>query len=251
MVSFKMRLWTTAALALALFAVITLARTLHAQEPPKPPAQEHATQNQTDQNHANQPEHPSEAAKGEREEKAGGEADAIRHSPAVKWIAHITGLSDDQAYWICIGLNFAVIFVAIAALLRKKLPGFFSGRTAAIQKGIEEARKMSEEARQRLSEVEGRLSRLDTEIAGMRREADENARAEEQRILAAGEEERRRIVAATEQEIAMAANSARRELKTYAAELAVELAEKKIRVSKDTDEALVRAFTAQLGKDGN
>jgi hypothetical protein len=29
------------------------------------------------------------------------------------------------------------------------------------------------------------------------------------------------------------------------------LAEKKIRVNKDTDEALVRAFTAQLGKDGN
>jgi len=245
MVSFKMRFWTTAALALALFAVIAPARTLGAQEPAKPAAQEHT----------NQPEHPSEAAKGEakgeNEEKAGGAADAIRHSPVVKRIARLTGLSDDQVYWLCIGLNFAIIFLAIAALLRKKLPGFFSGRTATIQKGIEEARKMSEEARQRLSEVEGRLSRLDTEIAGMRREADENARAEEQRILAAGEEERRRIVAATEQEIAMAANSARRELKTYAAELAVELAEKKIRVSKDTDEALVRAFTAQLGKDGN
>ena len=49
----------------------------------------------------------------------------------------------------------------------------------------------------------------------------------------------------------MAANAARRELKAYVAELAVQLAEKKIRVSKDTDEALVRAFTAQMGKDGN
>ena len=255
MVSFKMRFLTTAALALALFAVITSARMLRAQEPPKPTTQEHATQDHANQDHANQPEHPSEAAKGEakgeNEEKAGGAADAIRNSSGVKLIARLTGLSVDQAYWLCIGLNFAIIFLAIAALLRKKLPGFFSGRTATIQKGIEEARKMSEEARQRLSEVEGRLSRLDTEIAGMRREADENARAEEQRILAAGEEERRRIVAATEQEIVMAANSARRELKTYAAELAVELAEKKIRVSKDTDEALVRAFTAQLGKDGN
>jgi len=49
----------------------------------------------------------------------------------------------------------------------------------------------------------------------------------------------------------MTANAARRELKAYVAELAVELAEKKIRVSKDADEALVRAFTTQLGKDGN
>jgi F-type H+-transporting ATPase subunit b len=241
MIDRRQKFWTAVALGLVLFAAIAPAAMLHAQEAPKPSTQEHASQ----------PQHTSEAAKAEGEEKAGGEADAIRHSSAVKWIARTTGLSVDQAYWLCIGLNFAVIFVAIAVLLRKKLPGFFSGRTSAIQKGIEEARKMSEEARQRLAEVEGRLARLDTEIAGMRREAEENAKAEEQRILAAGEEERRRIVASTEQEIEMAANNARRELKTYAAELAVALAEKKIRVSKDTDEALVRIFTAQLGKDGN
>src|ERR1700686_4400085 len=184
-------------------------------------------------------------------EKAGGEADAIRHAPAVQFIARKTGLTIDQAYWLCIGLNFAVIFVSIGVLLRKKLPGYFSGRTSTIQKGIEEARKMSEDARRRLADVEGRLSRLDTEIASMRREAAENAKAEEQRILAAGEEERRRIVVSSEQEIEMTANAARRELKSYVAELAVDLAEKKVRVSKDTDEALVRAFTAQVGKDGN
>ena len=49
----------------------------------------------------------------------------------------------------------------------------------------------------------------------------------------------------------MAANSARRDLKAYAAELAVDLAEKKIKVAKDTDQSLVREFTANLGKDGN
>ena len=58
-------------------------------------------------------------------------------------------------------------------------------------------------------------------------------------------------MASAEQEIESAANAARRELKAYVAELAVELAEKKIRVSNDIDEALVRAFTAQIGKDGN
>ena len=58
-------------------------------------------------------------------------------------------------------------------------------------------------------------------------------------------------MASAEQEIEMAANAARRELKAYVAELAVQLAEKKIRVSKDTDEALVHNFTAQMGKDGN
>lgn len=238
---FSPRLWLCA-IAVLLGMALTPASSLRAQESAKPassPAQV-------------QPSHtPSSKHEGEEQLEQGGEADAIRHSPSVKWIARHTGLTDDQAYWLCFFLNFAVIFFFMARLLRKILPGYFKGRTSTIQKGIEEARKMSEDARRRLAEVEGRLSRLDTEIAGMQREADENAKAEEQRLLAAGEEERKRIVASAEQEIEMAANTARRELKAYVAELAVQLAEKKIRVSQDTDEALVRAFTTQMGKDGN
>ncbi len=185
-----------------------------------------------------------------KEAKEAGEAEAIRHSPPVRWIAKTTGLSLDQAYWLCVLVNFAIVFVTVGTVMKKKLPGTFRNRTEAIQKQIEEARKASEEARQRLAEVEGRLSRLDAEINQMRREAEENAQAEEKRVLAAAQEERHRIVASTEQEIAMAANAARRDLKAYAAELAVDLAEKKIQVGKDTDVTLVREFTTQLGKDG-
>jgi F-type H+-transporting ATPase subunit b len=197
------------------------------------------------------PASPEAANKEATSKEKEAESDPARNSAAVKYIARKTGLSIDQAYWLCIGLNFAIVFVSIAVFLKKKLPGAFRSRGETIQKGIAEARKASEDARRRLAEVEGRLSRLDSDIAQMRREAEDNAKAEEQRILAAGEEERRRIVTSAEQEIAMAANSARRELKSYAAELAVDLAEKKIRVGKDTDETLVRKFTAQLGKDGN
>jgi F-type H+-transporting ATPase subunit b len=234
----RQKYWMNAVLALVLLSAVPV---LRAQENATPATDPKAVQT-IDQ---------SEKEKGKQEEKAGGEANAIRHSPAVNFIVRHTGLSNDLVYWICIGLNFAVIFLGIAWLMKKNLPGYFKGRTSTIQKGIEEARKASEEARQRLNDVEGRLARLDTEIAGMKREADENAKAEEQRLQAAGEEERRRIVASAEQEIEMTANAARRELKSYVSELAIELAEKKIRVSKDTDEALVRAFTAQMGKDGN
>jgi F-type H+-transporting ATPase subunit b len=181
----------------------------------------------------------------------GDRTEALRHSSSVRWIARKTGLSVDQAYWLCFLLNFAIIFVALAWPMWKRLPGMFKGRTRAIQSGIEEARKTSEEARRRLTEVEGRLARLDVEISEMRREAEQNAAIEEKRIVAETEEERRRIVVSAEQEIALAAASARRELRSYAAGLAVDLAEKKIRVGNDTDEALVREFTAHLGKGGN
>ncbi|HZU30160.1 MAG TPA: ATP synthase F0 subunit B [Candidatus Angelobacter sp.] len=243
------KIWIHALLGMALLVPSSVG-VLRAQEPAKPTASPKPI-DVTPEGQLGKAEEKEEKAKGEQEEKNGRDADAIRHSPSVHWLASKTGMSDDQAYWLCLALNFAVIFIAIGYLMRKHLPGFFSGRTAMIQKGIEEARKTSEEARRRLAEVESRLSRIDSEIATMQHEAEENARAEERRILAAGEEERRRIVASAEQEIAMAANAARRELKSYAAELAVDLAEKKIRVNQATDEALVRSFTTQLGKDGN
>jgi len=197
---------------------------------------------------------PAKATAQLKEEKGqenAGEQDWFRKSPSVLWLARKTGMSDNQAYWVAIALNFAIVFFLIAWLMKKQLPGYFRGRTSAIQKGIEEARKMSDEARARLSEVEGRLSRLDAEIAAMRGQAEENARSEERRLQESGEEERRRIVTSAQQEIDMAANHARRELKSYAARLAVDLAEKKIRVDQNQDEALVREFTSGLGKEGN
>ena len=193
-----------------------------------------------------------ERAKQESEARGGenGE-DALRHAPAVRWIARHTGMSVDQAFWLCMVLNFAIVAFAIFSFARKRLPVLFNSRTEMIQKRIEEARKTSEDARRRLNEVEGRLSRLDVEIAEMRREADENAGAEELRVLSAVDDERRRIVESAEQEIQTIANAARRDLKAYAGGLAVDLAEKKIRVGKEADQSLVREFTAQLGKDGN
>jgi F-type H+-transporting ATPase subunit b len=175
----------------------------------------------------------------------------LKRSPAVQFIARKAGLSVDRAYQIVVGVNFAAVLVVLWLLTRKALPAMFKSRNEAIQKRMEEARKASEEARRRLTEVEGRLSRLDTEIEHMRHEAEEAGRAEEERIRASSEEERRRIVQSAEQEIAVAASTARRELKVYAAELAVELAKKKIDISPGADQVLVRDFTAQIGKDGN
>ena len=234
--------------ALLLAAFLFLAATSRptfAQEVPKPESAPAASQAQ-EKKDAQTP-----AGVKDEEKKNGGENDWVKQAGAIKWIAKVTGLSLDHVYWLCFGINFAIIAYFVGTLMRKMLPGFFRSRTSAIQKGIEEARKMSDEARARLSDVEARLSRLDSDIAAMRSEAEQNAKLEEQRLVASGEEERKRIVSSAEQEIGMAANAARRELKTYAATLAVDLAEKKIRVSQDADQELVREFTTQLGKDGN
>src|SRR5262249_13384156 len=151
-----------------------------------------------------------------------------KHSPAVQWVARVTGLSTESAFWLSFLLNFGVIFAAVVWVMKKNLPGVFRERTNSIQKGMEEARRASEDANRRLHDVESRLARLDSEIAAMREAADREMAQEEAHIRDAGEHEMRRIVESAEQEIAAAAKSARRELTAYAADLAVALARKQI-----------------------
>jgi F-type H+-transporting ATPase subunit b len=184
--------------------------------------------------------------------KAAGEDDdaQFKHSPSVQFVAKLTGLDLEHAYWVCVLLNFAVIAGAIFWLSKKNLPGVFRNRTISIQKAMEEARKASEEANRRLAEIEARLSKLDSEINGMRAAAATEAAAEEQRIKAAAAEDARKIVESAEQEIAAAAKSARRELTAYAADLAVTLAKKQIVVDAATDQGLLRNFAQQLSGNG-
>jgi F-type H+-transporting ATPase subunit b len=192
----------------------------------------------------------------ESREAAGEDEQAqFKHSASVQLVARLTGLSLQHAYWLCVLLNFAVIAGAILYFSKKSLPGMFRDRTASIQRAMQEARQASEDANRRLAEVETRLSRLDAEIGGMRAAAEKEAVAEEARIKAAAEEDARKIVESAEQEIAAAAKTARRELTAYAANLAVSLAAKQIKVDTATDQALVRGFAHELspkaGKDRN
>jgi F-type H+-transporting ATPase subunit b len=245
--------FTIPVLAMALiFSVVPL---FSAQEPAQPQTASPATA--ADQQVQKGREEAGAAKKDVKETEEGDESAVFRHSSSVKLIARLFGFdpnkeSDlDKAFWICMTLNFIVVFGVLWFLLRKAVPAMFRNRNEAIQKRLEEARKTSEEARQRLAQVESRLSRLDTEIEQMRREAEAGALAEEKRVMEAAEEEHRRFVDSAEQEIARAASAARRELKAYAAELAVDLAEKRIHITENVDQNLVRDFTSQLGKDGH
>ena len=112
---------------------------------------------------------------------------------------------------------------------------------------MQEAQKASQEARRKLGEIESRLAKLDSEIDAMREHAEKEALEEAARIQAAAKEDAQKIIAAAEQEIAAAAKAARRALTAHAADLAVGLAQKQIRVDAATDQALVRGFAGQLG----
>ncbi|MBV9479480.1 MAG: ATP synthase F0 subunit B [Acidobacteria bacterium] len=180
-----------------------------------------------------------------------GESEELKKSAAVDFVARLTGMSLQHAYWLCMLLNFIIIAAAIAWLSRLHLTGFFRSRTVSIQTAIQQAQKASQDADRRLTEIHSRLAKLDSEIAVMQSAADGQAVAEEARIQAAAAEDMRKIAQSVRQEIAAATKAARRELKMYAADLAVALAQRQIRVDNGSDQSLVRSFAEQLGSEKN
>jgi F-type H+-transporting ATPase subunit b len=185
----------------------------------------------------------------ETREAAGEEEDTaqFKNSASVQLLARITGMDLRHAYWLAVGLNFAVIAGVLFWAGRKYLPGAFRARTTAIQHAMEEARRASEDANRRLSEIESRLAKLGDEIGAMKAAGDADLAAEEARIKTAAEEDARKIVESAEQEISAAAKAARRDLTSYAADLAISLAKNQIHVEANTDSSLVRSFADRLG----
>jgi F-type H+-transporting ATPase subunit b len=218
---------------------------LRAQEPASPPQQQKSSDDSNRQpGFAQQLTRETREAAGEDKEekdKAG-----FKLSGSVRFIASKLGISPETASLLSFLFNFGVIAGIFIWVTRKYLPGAFKARTVAIQKAMREAQKASEEARQRLSDIESRLGKLDAEIGAMRDAAEKEAAAEEVRIRAAAEEDARKIVESAQQEIAVAAKTARRELTAYAADLAIGLAKRQIHIDAATDQALVQNFAGQL-----
>jgi len=235
-------------LAVVVACVLSFGVWVHAQdqaEPAKSPDTP-VTQNNADQQQGigQQLAHETREAAGE------DDTAAFKKSGSVQWLARLTGGNVEHAYWLALILNFAVVFGVLYWAGKKYLPGAFRNRTASIQKAMEEARRASEDANRRLAEIELRLAKLGEEIKSLTATADREIVEEEARVRAAAEEEAQRIVEAAGQEIDAAAKAARRDLTSYAADLAVSLAKRQIHVDQNTDEALVRQFSSRIAGEG-
>jgi F-type H+-transporting ATPase subunit b len=172
--------------------------------------------------------------------------DQYRHSGAVQGIARTLHISTETAAEIFEDINSGLVLGTILFLLFKIVPKMFRNRSAKLQQDLVGARIATEEANRRLAEVEARLQRLDSEIDAIRRQVEQEAVEDEKRVRAAMESERERIVASAEQEIAAVQAAAQRDLKKFAADLAIDHAMRKVQLSADTDRALVREFGRNL-----
>jgi F-type H+-transporting ATPase subunit b len=223
--------------ALGSVLLLSAATSLHAQAASsKPPATE--TQEQ------------AATARADKKQTVLNETDEYRLSPTVVKLGAMLGMKPDTAANVFTLFNIIVLLGAIGYGLMKFLPKAFRKRSTDIQKNLVDARTATEEATSRLNSVEKRLSKLDEQIAGMRSQAEADSARDEERIKASVEDEKQKIVAAAEVEIQNATTLARRAVQKYAAELAIEQAERKLVVTPETDRQLVESFANRLGEGG-
>ncbi|MEO8024898.1 MAG: ATP synthase F0 subunit B [Bryobacteraceae bacterium] len=147
--------------------------------------------------------------------------------------------------------NFAILAGLGIWGIGKSAPAFFKGRTDAIQKDMEESARVAADAEARAKAVETKISQLSSELERMNAETKADMARENARLQGETTKAIERIAQRGEQEVEAAAKVARLELKQYAAQLAVDLAEQRIRarLTPDTQAKLVEDFVHDLGAD--
>jgi F-type H+-transporting ATPase subunit b len=212
-----------------------------AQEPATPPAQPAVGS------------HSPEAANVAHAEGNKAEEDdhtQYLYAPVVQTLARVLHLKVETASRLFQIINAAIIILAILIPLGRLVPKLLRKRSQKVRDDLEAARKVTQDANSRLSAVEAKLSSLDQEIAKFRTEVEQQIVQDEQRIKAALEEESARVVASAEQEISVAAAQAKRGLRHFAADLAIQQATRQLTLTPETDRALIAEFVSETSKGG-
>ena len=170
-------------------------------------------------------------------------------APGVAWAAE--GEGDRWGVFLTLGrlANLILVIAVLVWVTRKPLANFFAGRSQAIRDQLAEAQKARMEAEAKLAEIQARMSGLDHELAEIKAAAEREAQSERQRLVAEAERDAQKVVERARREIDGMTRAAQLELKSHAAELAVQLAEQKIQqeMTDDDRSRLFARFVASLG----
>ncbi len=145
-------------------------------------------------------------------------------------------------------LNFALLAGGLGYVIRKNAGPYFAQRSLEIRKGMADAEAARAASDAKVAEVDRRLANLQAEIEALRHGAQQEAEADAERVRRDAAVEVAKIQSHLVDEIASAAKSATLELRRYAADLALALAEQNIaaRMSPQTQDRLVGSFVAAM-----
>jgi ATP synthase F0 subunit b len=146
-------------------------------------------------------------------------------------------------------VNLTLFVGLLIWLLRRPIGASMVARRDSIRRELMRAQEERRAALAKLEEVEARLARLDAEVETVRAQAKRDAEAERESITRATAEETRRLREQAQREIESAGKVARQDLRRYAAEQSVRMAEELIRrdIGVEDDKRLMNDYIGELG----
>ncbi len=146
--------------------------------------------------------------------------------------------------------NFAILAGVLVYFLRSPIAAHLASRGTQIRQDLVTAAAMRETASAQLAEIARKLQTLPAELDALKAQGAQDVVAEQARIAQAAAVERERLIEQTRREIAARLRLARRELTAHAAELAIGVAEARIRrsITPEDQLRLVDRFTSQVAR---
>jgi len=152
-----------------------------------------------------------------------------------------------MAYFWAI-INFLILVGLLVYMMKKMdIKGYFKKRTELIEQSLKEAREAKELAQKALAQVEARLKIKDREVEEILKAARESGERETGRLAEEGDRLRARILEQTRNNIDFEVKKAKEEIKQEAVEIAMELAEKKLK-EKLTKEEQMKLLEESIAK---
>ena len=150
--------------------------------------------------------------------------------------------------WFWPVINFAVLVFILVFFARKPFAEFFKKRTELIEKSLKEATEAKELAQKTLNEVRERLKNTDSEIGQIIESARKAGEKEKEAIIADGERLKAKILEQAKANIDFELQKAKEKIKSEAAMMALELAEKQIKekLGQKEQEALIDGYIKRL-----
>jgi len=145
-------------------------------------------------------------------------------------------------------VNVIILFALLYWLLKKPVSRFLSDGIESVVSKFERAKKEKEEALKLLKEAEKKSEEVKAEAERILSYSKEVAEKEKEQIIAEAKETAARIVKMADEEIEKELYKAKEELKKFAAEKAVEIAESKLKgsITPEVNKKLIESSLEKL-----
>ncbi|MFQ6069000.1 MAG: hypothetical protein ACE5LC_00585 [Candidatus Aminicenantales bacterium] len=138
--------------------------------------------------------------------------------------------SSDAMQLIGKTINFLILFGGLSYLLYKPVRSYLEKRTAELERQQQEAEDERKEAEKMLEELKKRLETIGQEVEKIKKEAEVEAEEERKKIMNQAKKEAERIKTLAQSQVETYLASGIRELKLYTAQIAVEMAQRRIKM---------------------